>query len=594
MATRRVKAPGSGDNPGQGRHATCVAASRVGQGVRGWRGRWMEWGAVQLLLALLLLPAWAAADTVLAATSRVGTDVLLLGAATAERTPQRACTAEVLARHQQVLHVPAPAGGWSGEPQAVDVFGVLAGEVRISHGDRQICGSMHDARTRDSRFRAGVGMVVVPAAGDHEPIVVSWAAPIKPRWIPTVQLGAPSPVQQDDTARLLVRAACVAVAIALALSALMGYVTTKDRSFLIYVAICLLLVLWQAVLGGLSGYPEPWLPVENRASWWLVSLSAFTEAVLLPVLWRLSGGDRRWPRSRPAQHVLLWGLFALGLGVPWMHFAMLPGVAAGLEGLFVLGCVACLAAGSWGLLHRDRYALAGLSALAPWWIMIMADALRAQWLVAYRIESLQLATTWFLMMSAYALNLRLGRLRQQRDELRQLADTDALTGLPNRRAGLRRLAQYLEHAVQDEQPLAIGFLDIDLFKDINDQFGHAVGDQVLVAVARQLRDSVRNRDDVIRMGGEEFLVLLPGANRASAFARLESVRQQVQAVTRVLAIPGLEVSGSIGLAVLRGGGDDLAALLRRADHAMYCAKRAGRNQVFDADQAVPADDALRV
>lgn len=554
----------------------------------------MEWGAVQLLLALLLLPAWAAADTVLAATSRVGTDVLLLGAATAERTPQRACTAEVLARHQQVLHVPAPAGGWSGEPQAVDVFGVLAGEVRISHGDRQICGSMHDARTRDSRFRAGVGMVVVPTAGDHEPIVVSWAAPIKPRWIPTVQLGAPSPVQQDDTARLLVRAACVAVAIALALSALMGYVTTKDRSFLIYVAICLLLVLWQAVLGGLSGYPEPWLPVENRASWWLVSLSALTEAVLLPVLWRLCGGDRRWPRSRPAQHVLMWGLFALGLGVPWMRFAMLPGVAAGLEAVFVLGCVACLAGGSWGVLHRDRYALAGLSALAPWWIMIIADALHAQWLVAYRIESLQLGTTWFLMMAAYALNLRLGRLRQQRDELRQLADTDALTGLPNRRAGLRKLAHYLERAVQDEQPLAIGFLDIDLFKDINDQFGHAVGDQVLVAVARQLRDSVRNHDDVIRMGGEEFLVLLPGASRASAFARLETVRQQVQAVTRVLAVPGLEVSGSIGLAVLRGDGDDLASLLRRADHAMYCAKRAGRNQVFDADQAAPADAPLRV
>lgn len=437
-------------------------------------------------------------------------------------------------------------------------------------------------------------MVVVPTAGDHEPIVVSWAAPIKPRWIPTVQLGAPSPVQQDDTARLLVRAACVAVAIALALSALMGYVTTKDRSFLIYVAICLLLVLWQAVLGGLSGYPEPWLPVENRASWWLVSLTAFTEAVLLPVLWRLCGGDRRWPGSRPAQHVLLWGLFALGLGVPWMHFAVLPGLAAGLEALFVLGCVACLAAGSWGVLHRDRYALAGLSALLPWWIMIMADALHAQWLVAYRIESLQLGTTWFLMMAAYALNLRLGRLRQQRDELRQLADTDALTGLPNRRAGLRKLAHYLERAVQDEQPLAIGFLDIDLFKDINDQFGHAVGDQVLVAVARQLRDSVRNHDDVIRMGGEEFLVLLPGANRASAFARLETVRQQVQAVTRVLAVPGLEVSGSIGLAVLRGDGDDLTSLLRRADHAMYCAKRAGRNQVFDADQAAPADAPLRV
>ena len=155
------------------------------------------------------------------------------------------------------------------------------------------------------------------------------------------------------------------------------------------------------------------------------------------------------------------------------------------------------------------------------------------------------------MMAAYALNLRLGRLRRQRDEMRQLADTDMLTGLPNRRAGLRLLAEYLERARQEPHALAIGFLDIDLFKDINDQFGHDVGDQVLVAVARALRGSVRNHDDVIRMGGEEFLVLLPGAGHAAAVARLETVRQQVAAVTQALGIPGLTVSASIGLAVLK-------------------------------------------
>ncbi len=568
---------------------------RAGQGVRYGHGRFGGKGAVCWLLAWLLLwpGVWQASAAALD-PARVGQDVLLLGAATAERTPQRACSAEVLAHHQQVLAVPAPADGWSGEPQAVDVFGVLSGEVRISHGDREICGSMHDARTRDSRFRAGIGMVVVPPAGGHEPIVVAWAAPLKPRWIPTVQLGGPSPVQQNDTARLLVRAACIAVAIALALSALIGYVTAKDRSFLVFVAVCLVFVLWQAVLGGLSGYPEPWLPVDDRASWWLVALTAFTEALLLPILWRLNGGDRLWPGSRGAQQGALWGLIAVGLCVPWMGLAALGWWAAALETLYLAGCAVCLGVGLWALLRRDRYALAGLSALAPWWVMIIADALHAQWVVAYRIEALQLSATWFLMMSAYALNLRLGRLRQQRDEMRQLADTDALTGLPNRRAGLRLLAEYLQRARQEQQPLAIGFLDIDLFKDINDQFGHDVGDQVLVAVARGLRGAVRNHDDVIRMGGEEFLVLLPGTNRLTALARLESVRQQVVAVRQALAIPGLDVSASIGLAVLRGPADDLPALLRRADHAMYCAKRAGRNQVYDAEQPAAASDPLMV
>jgi diguanylate cyclase (GGDEF)-like protein len=545
--------------------------------------RWLAW------LLCLLLPGMA-----LAGTAQVGRDVLLLGAATDEQTPQRACPAEVLARHQQVLAVAAPAEGWSGAPQAVDVFGVLSGEVRISHGDRQICGNMHDARTRDSRFRAGVGMVVVPKAGEHEPIIVSWASPLKPAWIPTVRLGAPSPVQQNDTARLLVRAACIAVVIALALSALMGYVTAKDRSFLIYVAVCLVFVLWQAVLGGLSGYPEPWLPVHDRAAWWLMALSAFALATLLPILWRLNGGDRLWPGSRVGQQAVLWGLVAVGAAVPWMGLAALTWTAAALQYTYVLGCVVCAGVGLWALWRRDRYALAGLLALAPWWIMILADALDARWLTAYRIEALQLSATWFLMMSAYALNLRLGRLRQQRDELRQLADTDGLTGLPNRRAGLRLLARHMERALLEQQPLAIGFLDIDLFKDINDQFGHEVGDQVLVAVARGLRGAVRSQDDVIRMGGEEFLVLLPGAGHAAALARLESVRQQVASVSAVLGIAGLAVTASIGAAVLRPGRDDLAGLLRRADHAMYRAKRAGRNQVCDAEQPVPADDPVVV
>ncbi len=545
--------------------------------------RWLAW------LLCLLLPGMA-----LAGTAQVDRDVLLLGAATDEQAPQRACPADALARHQQVLAVAAPAEGWSGAPQAVDVFGVLTGEVRISHGDRRICGNMHDARTRDSRFRAGVGMVVVPKAGEREPIVVSWATPLKPGWIPTVRLGAPSPVQQNDTARLLVRAACIAVVIALGLSALMGYVTAKDRSFLIYVAVCLVFVLWQAVLGGLSGYPEPWLPVHDRASWWLVALSAFALAMLLPILWRLNGGDRLWPGSRMGQQAVLWGLVAVGLCVPWMGLSALAVVAAALEYVYVLGCVVCLGVGLWALSRRDGYALAGLLALAPWWIMIIADALDARWLTAYRIEVLQLSATWFLMMSAYALNLRLGRLRQQRDAMRQLAETDALTGLPNRRAGLGLLARHMDRAAQEQQPLAIGFLDIDLFKDINDQFGHETGDQVLVAVARALRGAVRSQDDVIRMGGEEFLVLLPGAGHAAALARLENVRQQVASVSAALGIAGLAVTASIGLAVLRPGRDDLAGLLRRADHAMYRAKRAGRNQVCDAEQPLRADTPLAV
>ena len=213
---------------------------------------------------------------------------------------------------------------------------------------------------------------------------------------------------------------------------------------------------------GLSGYPEPWLPVGERSAWWLLALTAASQALVLPALWRLNGGDRLLPASRPLQRLALWGLLLLAVLVPWLP------AQPGLGGA---GPAAVLPAGLWpgagsrgvARLRGDRWAQAGLAALAPMLVLILADACRAGWLLEYRVEALQLAVTWLLMMAAYALNQRLGRLRQQRDELRQLAETDGLTGLPNRRAGLQQLAQHLERVDRERGPLVIGFL-IDLFR----------------------------------------------------------------------------------------------------------------------------------
>jgi len=538
---------------------------------------------VLVVLLMVLATPWLG----YARTVEAGRDYLLVGEATNEPTPHRACSPQMLSGDRQQVEVQAPPGGWSGEPQALDVFNVFAGEVRMQHGDREICGNMHDARTRDSRFRAGIGMVAVPKAGSYEPFVVSWQTPLKARWVPTLRLGAPSPVQQNDTARLLVRAACIAVAIALALSALMAYLTTRDRSFLMYIGATLVLVLWQSILGGLSGYPEPWLAVGERGAWWLLSLTAATQALVLPALWRLNGGDRVLPRSRLAQQVVLWGLMGLAVLVPWLGWDQLAVVALVLQGCFVAGCLLSLGMGLWARLRGDVWALAGLAALTPMLVLVLADATSARWLFEYRVEALQLAVTWLLMMAAYALNLRLGRLRQQRDEMRQLAETDMLTGLANRRAGLQQLAHHVDRVQRDGSLLVIGFLDIDLFKDINDRHGHEVGDQVLVAVAQALRAAVRNQDEVVRMGGEEFLLLLPGMPREVATERLEGLRQRITEICQDLQVPGLEVTASIGLAQWRPGEDDLAGLLRRADHAMYVAKRNGRNRVFDGETVDP-------
>ncbi|PAM48680.1 diguanylate cyclase, partial [Acinetobacter baumannii] len=261
----------------------------------------------------------------------------------------------------------------------------------------------------------------------------------------------------------------------------MAYLTTRDRSFLMYIGATLVLVLWQSILGGLSGYPEPWLRVGGRGDGWLLALTAATQALVLPALWRLNGGDRVLPRSRLGQQLVLWSLLMLAAVVPWLQRDGLGVVAQILQGTFIVGCALSLAMGIWARLRGDVWSLAGLAALAPMLVLIVADAASAHWLMEYRVEALQLAVTWLLMMAAYALNLRLGRLRQQRDEMRQLCETDMLTGLPNRRAGLHQLAQHLQGGEREREPLVIGFLDIDLFKDINDRQDHEVGDQVLVA-----------------------------------------------------------------------------------------------------------------
>lgn len=207
----------------------------------------------------------------------------------------------------------------------------------------------------------------------------------------------------------------------------------------------------------------------------------------------------------------------------------------------------------------------------------------------YRVEIIQVVLTWFLIVMAYTLTNRYGQLRAQRDAMRQLADTDALTGLPNRRAGLARLDHCFAEARRDGTPLSLGFVDVDLFKRINDTHGHAIGDRVLVAVADALVADVRSHDDVVRMGGEEFLVLLPGVDARRAHARLEAMRRRIADTAPVLGVADLHLSASIGLATLRPDDDEAVALLRRADEAMYRAKHAGRNQVMDDSTEGPLD-----
>jgi diguanylate cyclase (GGDEF)-like protein len=160
------------------------------------------------------------------------------------------------------------------------------------------------------------------------------------------------------------------------------------------------------------------------------------------------------------------------------------------------------------------------------------------------------------------------------------ANNDSLTGLPNKRATDDTLKRMVAQANRSISPLAAAMLDLDHFKQVNDRFGHAKGDEVLAAVGAALRSCLRASDFAGRFGGEELLVLLADTTAEDAVALADRIRQTVAAIR----VPGVEraITVSIGVADLIQHGGDAAGLLRQADRALYTAKATGRNRVVVA------------
>ncbi|HEX6833515.1 MAG TPA: GGDEF domain-containing protein [Rudaea sp.] len=180
------------------------------------------------------------------------------------------------------------------------------------------------------------------------------------------------------------------------------------------------------------------------------------------------------------------------------------------------------------------------------------------------------ATLGFVLMCADRLN----------QELEHQARIDPLTGISNRRTLDDLAARALASAQRQRRPLAVLLADADHFKRINDAYGHEVGDDALRALAITLDCSLRSEDLLGRIGGEEFAIVLPDTDEASARISAERLRRAVEQTRFEAGGETVPLRISIGLA-MAAEGDDFAALLRRADKAMYAAKRAGRNRVVE-------------
>lgn len=166
---------------------------------------------------------------------------------------------------------------------------------------------------------------------------------------------------------------------------------------------------------------------------------------------------------------------------------------------------------------------------------------------------------------------------RQHTLVKEEARTDKLTGVANRYGLETRGQELFARASKDDQPLGILMLDIDHFKEVNDRFGHAYGDQVLIALASGVAESLRNNDYLVRYGGEEFVILLPGTMTREALVVAERLRDMVMRikVDDERTCPTISVGVFSGVP---GAGDLLHEFIRRADLALYDAKQAGRNR----------------
>jgi diguanylate cyclase (GGDEF)-like protein len=172
------------------------------------------------------------------------------------------------------------------------------------------------------------------------------------------------------------------------------------------------------------------------------------------------------------------------------------------------------------------------------------------------------------------------QLLSAREALREQATRDSLTHLWNRNSILESLSRELSRTEREGTPLGVVIVDLDHFKQVNDNYGHPVGDAVLCEAARRMQNSIRQYDFLGRYGGEEFLILLPGCSEAESYSQAERLRRQLtQTEVRVNDVP-LHVTASFGVtAAMPGDPWTAEGLVRKADEALYVAKKSGRNRV---------------
>ncbi|HEY8879601.1 MAG TPA: EAL domain-containing protein [Roseateles sp.] len=212
-----------------------------------------------------------------------------------------------------------------------------------------------------------------------------------------------------------------------------------------------------------------------------------------------------------------------------------------------------------------------------------------------QLEALVAQRTEQLSQTVAALELKVAEQQAAEARAERLALFDGLTGLPNRHLLADRASQAIDIARRNDEPLAVLFLDLDHFKNVNDSLGHRVGDSLLTQLAGRLRGAVREQDTVARMGGDEFVLVLPLTDIAGA-AHLATKLMALASAPFHVEQQELTVTPSMGIAMFPTDGDDFETLCKCADAAMYRAKKDGRNayRFFTSEMQAQSARALQL
>ena len=372
------------------------------------------------------------------------------------------------------------------------------------------------------------------------------------------------------------------------------FIYLGDKTYLYYVMYVLFLAFYFSVTHGVAVEQVTFLSIPHIIKFDLISLGmAITIAGFFTRAFLMTARYAPW-----ADRIIL---AYMGLAVlcpiltPWLEIRTILPLFSALAGLgplvTLVPAIICLRRGFW----PARFFIVAYACFTGGTVVFVSSYDGLIPLTKWTFHAFQMGSALEIVLLALALGDRIRSLRKEKEALaesqkyyKKTSILDGLTGLYNRRCYEDRIVEEVRRTQQDHTPLSLLILDVDHFKQFNDQFGHPQGDQVLVDLAKILMNNARKSDIPCRYGGEEFALILPRTDICSAGRVAERIRAEFEQKTFDMGPDGLvRVTVSIGVAELLEN-DSAFNLLKKADDALYASKRGGRNRIsYGGESAHP-------